>query len=102
MVRHTVLPLSSDILGFAEIISSRNISEDSRTSSAQTSNANLIVGGTTSGDPYVGFQLDACLFEFPSVATEDVVSMSVNFVGQETTANKGGGGEVTIFAAKSA
>ena len=29
MVRHTVLPLSSDILGFAEIISSRNITEDS-------------------------------------------------------------------------
>ena len=80
----------------------RNISEDSRTSSAQTSNANLIVGGTTSGDPYVAFQLDACQFEFPSVATEDVVSMSVNFVGQETTANKGGGGEVTIFASKSA
>ena len=80
----------------------RNISEDSRTSSAQTSNANLIVGGTTSGDPYVAFQLDACQFEFPSVATEDVVSMSINFVGQETTANKGGGGEVTIFASKSA
>ena len=29
MVRHTVLPLSSDIIGFAEIISSRNITEDS-------------------------------------------------------------------------
>jgi hypothetical protein len=27
--------------------------------------------------------------------------MSVNFVAQETTANKGNGGEVTIFAAKS-
>ena len=80
----------------------RNISEDSRTSSAQTSNANLIIGGTTSGDPYVAFQLDACQFEFPSVATEDVVSMSVNFVGQETTANKGDGGEVTIFVDKSA
>ena len=80
----------------------RNISEDARTSSAQTSNANLIIGGTTTGDPYVAFQLDACQFEFPAVATEDVVTMSVNFVGQETTANKGDGGEVTIFAAKSA
>lgn len=76
----------------------RNISEDSRTSSAQTSNANLIIGGATA--PYVAFQLDACQFEFPQLATEDVISMSVNFVGQETTANKGDGGEVTIFAKK--
>ena len=76
----------------------RNISEDSRTSSAQTSNANLIIGGTTA--PYVAFQLDACQFEFPQIATDDVISMSVNFVAQETTANKGDGGEVTIFAAK--
>ena len=79
----------------------RNISEDARTSSAQTSNANLIIGGTTTGDPYVAFQLDACQFEFPQIATEDVVSMTVNFVAQEPTASKGGGGEVKIFAAKS-
>jgi len=26
--------------------------------------------------------------------------MTVNFVGQETTANKGTGGEVTVFAKK--
>ena len=77
----------------------RNISEDSRTSSAQTSNANLIIGGTTA--PYVAFQLDACQFEFPQIATDDVVSMSVNFVGQEPSATKGDGGEVTIFAKKS-
>jgi len=76
----------------------RNIVEDSRTSSAQTSNANLIIGGTTA--PYVAFQLDAVQFEFPSIATEDVVSMSVNFVGQEPTASKGTGGEVSIFAKK--
>lgn len=77
----------------------RNISEDSRTSSAQTSNANLIIGGTTA--PYVAFQLDACQFEFPQIATDDVISMSVNFVGQEPTASRGDGGEVTIFAKKS-
>ena len=34
MARHTVLPLSSEILGFAEIISSRNISSDSEESSS--------------------------------------------------------------------
>jgi len=76
----------------------RNISEDSRTSSAQTSNANLIIGGTTA--PYVAFQLDACRFEFPQIATDDVVAMTVNFVGQEPTATRGAGGEVSIFAAK--
>ena len=80
----------------------KNILNDSRTQSAQTSNANLIVGGTTTGDPYVAFQLDACQFEFPAMATEDVISMSVNFVAQEPTASKGGGGEVAIFAVKSA
>lgn len=77
----------------------RNITEDSRTSSAQTSNANLIIGGTTA--PYVAFQLDACQFEFPQIATDDVISMTVNFVGQEPTATRGDGGEVTIFAKKS-
>jgi hypothetical protein len=77
----------------------RNIANDSRTSSAQTSNANLIVGGSTA--PYVAFQLDAVQFEFPQLATEDVISMTVNFVGQEPSASKGTGGEVSIFAAKS-
>jgi hypothetical protein len=76
----------------------RNISEDSRTASAQTSNANLIIGGATA--PFVAFQLDAVQFEFPTIGVEDVISMTVNFVAQETTANKGDGGEVTIFAAK--
>ena len=76
----------------------RNISEDSRTASAQTSNANLIIGGPTA--PYVAFQLDAVEFDIPQLATEDVVSMSVSFLAQEPTATKGDGGEVTIFAAK--
>ena len=76
----------------------RNISQDARTSSAQTSNANLIIGGTTA--PYVAFQMDAVQFDFPALATEDVISMSVNFVAQETTANRGDGGEVTLFAQK--
>lgn len=77
----------------------RSIANDARTSSAQTSNANLIIGGGTA--PYVAFQLDAVQFEFPQLAVEDVISMTVNFVAQEPNATKGGGGEVTIFAAKS-
>ncbi len=76
----------------------RNIAADARTSSSATSNANLIIGGATA--PYVAFQLDAVQFEFPQLAIEDVISMSVNFVAQEPIATKGGGGEVTIFAAK--
>ena len=80
----------------------KNISEDARTSSAQTSNANLIIGGASTGNPYVAFFMPACQFEFPSMATEDVISMAVNFVGQEPTATKGSGGEVQIFAKKSA
>jgi hypothetical protein len=77
----------------------RNIANDSRTASAQTSNANIVIGGSTA--PYVAFQLDATQFEFPQLAVEDVISMSVNFVGQEPSATKGNGGEVTIFAKKS-
>jgi hypothetical protein len=76
----------------------RNIIQDSRTSSAVTSSANLIVGGATA--PYVAFSMPAVQFEFPQVAVEDVLAVSVNFVAQEPSASKGGGGEVTIFADK--
>lgn len=76
----------------------RNIAADSRTSSAQTANANLVIGGATS--PYIAFFLPAVQFEFPQLSIDDVIGMSVNFVAQETNANKGAGGEVTIFAAK--
>lgn len=76
----------------------RNIANDSRTSSAQTANANLVIGGTTS--PYVAFFLPAVQFEFPQLSIDDVIGMSVNFVAQEPTTTKGTGGEVSIFAAK--
>lgn len=76
----------------------RNIVADSRTSSSATTNANIIIGGAVA--PYLAFSLPAVQFEFPQLAIEDVISMSVNFVGQEPAASKGGGGEVTIYAAK--
>jgi hypothetical protein len=76
----------------------RNIYADTRTSSSTTSNANLIIGGATA--PYVAFQLDAVQFDFPQIAVDDVISMSVNFVAQEPGAGCGNGGEVTIVAAK--
>ena len=76
----------------------RNIAQDSRTSSAQTANANLVIGGTTA--PYVAFFMPAVQFEFPQVAVEDVLSVSVNFMAQEPTATKGQGGELSIIVDK--
>jgi len=76
----------------------RNIANDGRTSSASTSNANLIIGGATA--PYVAFQLDACQFSFPKLDISDVVAVTVDFIGQEPGATCGSGGEVTIVAAK--
>lgn len=74
----------------------RNIQNDTRTSSAVSANANLIVGGPVA--PFVAFSMPAVQFEFPQVAVEDVLSVSVNFMAQEAT--KGAGGEVTIIADK--
>ncbi len=76
----------------------RNISKDSRTTSAQTTTANLVIGGTTG--PYISFFLPAVQFDFPQLATDDVIAMTVNFVGQEPTATRGDGGEVAITAVK--
>lgn len=76
----------------------RNIYDDSRTNSSHTSNALIRVGGATA--PYVNLQMDAVQFEFPQLAIEDVIAVSVNFVAQEATDDCGTGGEVTITAAK--
>ena len=48
----------------------------------------------------MAFQLDACQFDFPQLAIEDVVSLSVSFIGQEPGDGCGAGGEVSIFATK--
>ena len=74
------------------------IANDSRTSTSLNTTANLIIGGATA--PYVSFYMPAVQFDFPQMATEDVIAMSVNFVAQETAADKGNGGEVTIRAKK--
>ena len=50
----------------------RNITEDTRTNSAQTSNANVIIGGSVA--PYMAFTMPAEQFSFPSIQTEDVIS----------------------------
>jgi hypothetical protein len=76
----------------------RTIASDPRTSSAQSATANLQIGGTTG--PYIAFLMPAVQFEFPQLSIDDVIGMSVNFVAQEPTVSKGGGGEVSIFAAK--
>jgi len=76
----------------------RNIMADSRTTSAQYATANLFIGGTTGSN--VTFAIPAVQFEFPQLAVDDIISMSVNFVAQEPNATKGGGGEVSITAVK--
>jgi hypothetical protein len=76
----------------------RNISADTRTTSAQTTSANIFIGGTSG--PYILFSLPAVQFDFPQLAADDVIAMTVNFVGQEPTASRGEGGEVAITAVK--
>ena len=76
----------------------RDILADTRTSTAQVANANLIIGGSVA--PFVAFSMPAVQFDFPAVNIEDIVTTSVNFMAQETNANKGNGGEVTIIAQK--
>ena len=77
----------------------RNIYSDTRTTSAQSATAKLWVGGNTA--PYISFNMAAVQFDFPQLAIDDVIGMTVNFVAQEATANRGDGGEVTIQAFKS-
>lgn len=77
----------------------KNLATDTRTSHAQFATANLLVGGPTG--PNITFAMQAVQFEFPQVAIDDVVGLTVNFMAQEPNALRGDGGEVTIFAAKS-
>lgn len=72
----------------------RNISNDSRTSIAQVSNANLRVGGNTA--PFVAFNMPAAQFNFPTHSIEDVIGMSVEFLAQEPTALRGTGSELVM------
>ena len=76
----------------------RNISSDTRTTSAQTTTANIFIGGNTA--PYVLFNLPAVHFEFPQLAIDDVIAMTVNFVAQEPASSRSEGGEVVIQAIK--
>lgn len=76
----------------------RNIANDTRTSIAQVSNANLKFGGATA--PYVAFLFPAVQFDIPVTNVQDVIGVDINFKAQETTAQLGSGGEVVIFAKK--
>jgi hypothetical protein len=76
----------------------RNIYSDTRTTSAQSATAKLWVGGNTA--PYISFNMAAVQFDFPQLAIDDVIGMTVNFVAQEATVNRGDGGEVSIQAYK--
>lgn len=75
----------------------KQVVEDTRTTSAATSNANLRIGGSTA--PYFAINMPAVAFELPTHAVEDIIGISVNFLAQETA--KGTGDEMTLIVAKS-
>lgn len=72
----------------------RNISNDSRTSIAQASSANLKIGGATA--PFVAAYMPATQFNFPTHTVEDIIGISVEFLAQEPTASRGTGSELTL------
>jgi len=74
----------------------KQIVEDTRTSSAVTSNANLKIGGATA--PFFALNMPSVQFEIPTHSIDDVIGVSVNFLAQET--NKGTGDELTIIVEK--
>ena len=74
----------------------KQVVEDTRTTSAATSNANLRIGGSTA--PYFAVNLPAVQFELPNHTIDDIIGVSVNFLAQETS--KGSGDELTIIVAK--
>jgi len=73
----------------------RNIVTDTRTQIAQASTANLKIGGTSA--PYVAVRMPAVQFNFPTHSVEDIIGISVEFLAQEATADKGTGAEITMF-----
>jgi hypothetical protein len=73
----------------------RNIVNDTRTSIAQASSANLKIGGTTA--PFVAIQMPAVQFNFPTHSVEDIIGISVEFLAQEPTATRGSGSELKMF-----
>lgn len=75
----------------------KQVVEDTRTTSAVTSNANLRIGGSTA--PYFAINMPAVSFELPTHTVEDIIGISVNFLAQETS--KGTGDEMTLIVAKS-
>jgi hypothetical protein len=73
----------------------RNIVNDSRTSIAQASTANLKIGGDTA--PFTAMYMPATQFNFPTHSVEDIIGISVEFLAQEPTATKGSGSELVMF-----
>ncbi len=74
----------------------KQVVEDTRTTSAVTSNANLRIGGSTA--PFFAVNMPAVSFELPTHTVEDIIGISVNFLAQETS--KGTGDEITLIVAK--
>lgn len=73
----------------------RNIVNDTRTSIAQVSTANLKIGGDSA--PSVAIYMPAVQFNFPTHTVEDIIGISVEFLAQEPNASKGTGSELKMF-----
>jgi hypothetical protein len=73
----------------------RNIIQDPRTSIAQSSSANLKIGGSFA--PFVAIDMPAVQFNFPTHSVEDIIGISVEFLAQEPTATRGSGGEIVMI-----
>jgi hypothetical protein len=73
----------------------RNIVNDTRTSIAQASTANLQIGGTSA--PSVATYMPATQFNFPTHTVEDIIGISVEFLAQEPTSTRGTGSELVMF-----
>jgi len=74
----------------------KQVVEDTRTTSAATSSANLRIGGSTA--PFFAVKMPAVSFELPTHTIEDIIGVSVNFLAQETA--KGTGDEITLIVNK--
>lgn len=78
--------------GMSELI--KDMLSSTRTSSASIASAIIYIGGNTY--PRVSISMPSVMFSFPEIATDEIISVSFNFIAQQT----GVGEQVVISAAQ--
>ena len=73
----------------------RKVEEDQRTTIADTSTLNVVLGGANRSN--VSFNCPATFYEFPNLEIDETIRVGVNFRAQQTAANKANsvGGEIS-------